>query len=45
LLVDDRDPPHAPSATLPQSEAQLDPAVVRPKSQRGGRPASALGTY
>jgi hypothetical protein len=47
VLVNDRDPPHAASARLPEPEANLDPAVVRAEAKRRGgtAPADAGDTH
>lgn len=41
--MNDRDPPQAASASLPETEAQLDPVVVGAQAQRRGRATAADG--
>jgi len=45
--MDDRDPPHAAPASLPEAEAHLDPGVEPADPKRRGRavPAAAGNAY
>src|SRR5436305_10989979 len=45
VLVDDRDPPHAASARLPEPEADLDPVVARPAAEQRRGASSAVADH